>query len=739
MYKLISLITVVLILVCAAASAGPARVMPARGADQASAAWECYDDGSPDPCHNDLNAITFVSGTDGWAVGDGGILLRWDGSTWSKFTSPTTARLAGVVITSPTDGWIVGGYGDTQILRWDGSQLAVHAAPDGSGLTSVAAVSPTDIWAVGFYGQIVHWDGVQWSDITSPTSSSLRSISMVSATDGWAVGDGGTLLHWASGAWSTVTSPTTEPLYSISMASTSMGFAVSWWGTMLRWNGKHWSVYTQDTGLNGITFVTLLSPTDGWALGQDANANGTLTHWDGVSWHDIGMNVYDILMGFAELPGSGGAQGWAVGWNGRLAKWDGARLSPVPDNNTVNLKSVKMISPGDGWAVGEAANGPAPVFHWDGSSWSWNEEEWLSDVDFVSKNLGWAVGSSGNIQQWNGAVWTEITRTQTALNDLGIVSAADIWAVGGGGGYECRGEGYIDHCSSIVHWDGSQWSEVPNPATYPLMGVAMLSATDGWAVGNTQTSNCAGGGQCSILLHWDVSQWISVTSPVAAGLNAIAFSSATDGWIVGDFGHILRWNGASWAPVSSPTDSNLYGITMLSPTQGWIVGGYGTILSWDGTHWEALDSPTGKTLQSVSASTKDAWAVGESGIILHYAIPQAALNINFHSGAPGSFFNVTGVNFPAGQTAAISVNGHSVGSALVGGDGTFTFTLATSNADEGVYDVTASVYTSAMVKFILDIDSPTRGKEGSYPQLDVPAGIAITHEIFLPAVNGVSR
>ena len=60
-----------------------------------------------------------VSSTDGWAVGDSGIIIRWDGSNWENVTSPTTKHLFSVDMINSTDGWAVGSDGMHYPLGWN--------------------------------------------------------------------------------------------------------------------------------------------------------------------------------------------------------------------------------------------------------------------------------------------------------------------------------------------------------------------------------------------------------------------------------------------------------------------------------------------------------------------------------------------------------------------------------------------------------------------------------------------
>jgi hypothetical protein len=504
---------------------------------------------------------------------------------------------------------------------------------------------------------------------------------------------------------------------------------------MLRWNGSTWTEFDYDPEqlwLCGLSFVLAISPTNAWGLGQNCNANGTLIHWDGASWNKAGY-AYGVLVAFDVVPGSGGNQGWAAGRGGRLARWDGSQLTPVPDNNTVALNSVEMLAPNDGWVVGYNANSDAPTLHWDGTNWSEMGKEWLSDTSFISAQNGWAVGPFRNIIHWDGSNWTEITRMQHALNAIDMVSATDGWAVGGGSYVGC--EQSQENCSLIVYWNGSTWSTVANPSPYGLLGISMLSASDGWAVGGSQFY-CPAETNCSIISRWNGTQWSRLDSPTTKSLYAIAMNSATDGWAVGANGAILKWNGVAWLVFSSPVTSHLYSIAMFSATDGWIVGAQGTILHWNGTTWTKIDSPVTSSLLGVAyASETEVWAVGSNGVIIRYVAPSAGLAINYPTGAPGSYFTIMGSNFPPNSTANITFNENGLGIVPTDSSGGLTFLLETCQADEGDYIVTASVNPAASVSFVLGSSQPMRPQEGTGPIFNLPAGIAYTHGIYLPLIR----
>src|SRR5207249_1514794 len=139
-----------------------------------------------------LRAVSAISPTDAWAVGDTGPAARqrafaehWDGSTWSLFILPNTPDEHNygwdVKALAPDEAWIAAGrtyggsLGDTVMERWDGADWTAVSTADHAGvnsLTHLAVVSSDDIWAAGttFFSSYerpdasgsLHWDGSSW-------------------------------------------------------------------------------------------------------------------------------------------------------------------------------------------------------------------------------------------------------------------------------------------------------------------------------------------------------------------------------------------------------------------------------------------------------------------------------------------------------------------------------------------------------------------------------------------------
>jgi hypothetical protein len=160
------------------------------------------------------------------------------------------------------------------------------------------------------------------------------------------------------------------------------------------------------------------------------------------------------------------------------------------------------------------------------------------------------------------------------------------------------------------------------------------------------------------------------------------------------------------------------------------------VSEFDGTTWTTYSTADGLSDNNVHAIAIDAawnkWFGTDSGVSELFLIP--SLHINYPSGVSGSYFNIMGEGFPPKQSASVSVNGSALGNLSTSSSGTITFTLTTTNAEEGIYNVSLSLNPSLSARFTLDSSAPLRPLEGNYTAFDVPAGIA-THEIFLPLVE----
>jgi NAD kinase len=96
------------------------------------------------------------------------------------------------------------GAGGT-ILHYDGTSWTAQASGTTNDLYFVAVLDSSDAYALGAGGTVVHYDGTHWSLVpVSGLTATLRAAGVAvdttgAITDYFVVGDGGTILHSSDG------------------------------------------------------------------------------------------------------------------------------------------------------------------------------------------------------------------------------------------------------------------------------------------------------------------------------------------------------------------------------------------------------------------------------------------------------------------------------------------------------------------------------------------------------------
>lgn len=325
----------------------------------------------------------------------------------------------------------------------------------GNVFLATTAISPTVAWAVGAEPNqsaaltatlAEHWDGSRWSIVHTPAISEplvqLNSVAAVDSNDVWAAGYsdnpscicGKTVIeHWNGTAWTRVASP-------------SPGVA------------------------DYLTSIAVVSATDIWAAGREWISQSTfvplLLHFDGTSWTPF----LQTKLHFGEL------------------------------------FSLFAVTTDDIWAVGtigSGGSGNALALHWDGVSWT--------SASFPANSNGFVVLSSAS-----------------------GVASNDVWAVGSHDFTDTFGN-FTEHAVSF-HWDGSQWNPVQElgggSGTFSFFtSVKAIATGDVWEVGQISDMLPPNGPQ--VTFHWDGKQWSDVPNPLQGTLNAVSASASSDVWVVG--------------------------------------------------------------------------------------------------------------------------------------------------------------------------------------------------------------
>ncbi|MDF1654133.1 MAG: hypothetical protein P1U34_03385 [Coxiellaceae bacterium] len=320
-----------------------------------------------------------------------------------------------------------------------------------------------------------------WTDVgitAIKKNLNLNAVSAAGPNYAWAVGDDKSskfaLYSWNAGtqSWQLDASPSTT-------------------------NSK----YIKD--LDGVSAV---SPKEVWAVGQrSGKVSGkrrySVLRYSGGSWckltpssscggktipadHASNNNIEDLrAVSVIDTSGDGlGNIGFAVGDKGFILKYDGTNWTKVTSPTSDALFGVQVVSATEAWAVGDKGT----ILRWNGTTWSTLTGTGTSNSDILeavvaidtngdgSANVGWVVGRNGSdartyrfTQSSPGSPsWTTHTPTSSAdeaMYSVAMLRTGDVWAGARNG--------------NIIHWDGTNWSQVAKPASKHIKGIALVGPT----------------------------------------------------------------------------------------------------------------------------------------------------------------------------------------------------------------------------------------------------------------------
>ena len=273
-----------------------------------------------------------------------------------------------------------------------------------------------------------------------------------------------------------------------------------------------------------------------------------------------------------------------------------------------------------------------------------------SDLDFdagtYSNTISIRSGDASSVildedYLWNRHSDSEIVTIED-INDIGVVSSNNVWAVSNNGG--------------ILKYDGSSWIEHSNKGASNLNAIEMLSSADGWAVGDVGSvyqyngvsdtwTNTLDIPEVNDSLSVDFNQG-SLTNVVVMNIddgelvldqftgwqersesavvtteniNSISVVSATDIWGVGDGGDILHFNGSTWIKSQDMGGDDIFDIDMVSASEGWAVGQSSKFYYYNGVTWSVVNDLGNRIIYAVDMiNANEGWAVGASGLIYYY-------------------------------------------------------------------------------------------------------------------------
>ncbi len=233
------------------------------------------------PSQSIMRGVSVLNDTFGFSVGNGGTILKWNGTDWNVFSSPTTNNLRKIKLLNASLGFAAGEGG--RIIKWDGTAWNTETSPTTQQINGVDILNATLAFAVANGAKILQWNGTSWSETNDFGDFSLNDIAIVNTTLAFAVGDSGRIYSRNSTSWSLQQDMGSINVYGVD-AIQGRAFAVGGSGKIYTWTGSTWSE-NADTGSETHNDVSIVNSSSAYVVTSNGDSgNAILYSWNGNSW-----------------------------------------------------------------------------------------------------------------------------------------------------------------------------------------------------------------------------------------------------------------------------------------------------------------------------------------------------------------------------------------------------------------------------------------------------------------------
>jgi hypothetical protein len=421
------------------------------------------------------------------AASDQGLIERWNGAAWSvvpsvSSASPDGGYLSSVTCPTAAECWASGSVttaagtaGSTLLERWDGSVWTRVTTPDadpsgGNILGAVACTGPSRCWAAGSSGSfgggggsgfqpgafVEQWTGGSWSIAPSPTVGALAfldSLTCARALTCWAVGSASTRPSENDPGLRSLVEGLTLP------ASASQGLLLSASDGGVFALGAATFVGSMGGHPLNRPIVGIAATPDGqgyWEVGSDG---GVFAFGDAGFFGSMGgVPLTRPIVGIAATPDGQGY--WEVASDGGVFAFGDAGFSGSLGGDPLNRPVVAMAPTPDGdgyWLVGSDggvfAFGDAGFF---GSTGALRLDQPITGIAPTPDGLGyWLVASDGGVFAFGdagffGSVPAQGIRASAPLISIEPTPTGDgYWIIGSDGSVFSYGDAQFP--GSLVH------------------------------------------------------------------------------------------------------------------------------------------------------------------------------------------------------------------------------------------------------------------------------------------------
>jgi hypothetical protein len=273
---------------------------------------------------------------------------------------------------------------------------------------------------------------------------------------------------------------------------------------------------------------------------------------------------------------------------------------------SLDLFQVQMLSNNAGWALGSENK----LLYFDGSNWKQVKvgiEGPLSQMSALSRDEVWfRVGDGRTLAHYKGGQWTELPMLRSGETGREYILVADLQMLTPGEGWAIAGIDILRYTSATDKWDIMK--DVPSIKNFwglpvSLAAIKMFSPEEGVAMASN-------GG----LLYKAAQdkEWRVLTPSqepprtLESGIRSVSIVAADDIWLLTAAFNVLHFADGKWEQVELPVLPTPTPATDAPPDTGIGAGAEGT--------------PKSVRLRDIEMlSAGEGWGVGDSGAILHYS------------------------------------------------------------------------------------------------------------------------
>jgi hypothetical protein len=558
----------------------PAVPMPGPG-------W-CSVDGwcwlQPDSHGSELRGVWAFAPDNAWAVGEGGLLVHWDGGAWSRVELDVERELVLHDVWAASPERLFVAAHDGSILSFDPRATPIseitRAEPNempkrslwGSGANDIYALAPGVDYGGGqkYDAVLFHFDGSAWAEIEPGPLASAAVVCGSAADDVYVLGDFGQVARFDGQSWHKQQSPTSDWLFRDAWADANGLLAVAGADRLVERAGEAWTVGASTRGLPtdvagegaGLTAVTRFADGEIWA-GSDG---GSLLVWKHERWSATVLREGHAILDVA----TAGERLFAVGEAGTALVVERGEPWTVPVG-TRRHSAHAITGLGEHVWVADEFN----LWAFDGEHWTTHEVMPMTRALWpVSPTEVHLIGEFG-YRRFDGQTMhpAELPHSQFHGEDVWASGSDDVWLAAREHLMHFDGQGWQAETIEVEAWDmhgGDDNLLVAGPSKGPRGDTGMVGI---WAVARRS------GGNWTVELDADDAR-LFVHAHAREG--GVVLDSRGYGWLRSESG----WSKIEPLPRANVANYSVMGVWMHDPTHIWAIEQDGAVWRYDGAQWQ---------------------------------------------------------------------------------------------------------------------------------------------------------